>query len=222
MTGTGLPIGAWPWLHEVGRVIGRYLYRPAFRITVTGLARVPRTGPVVLVANHSSLIEPQLIFGMLPRRPVFLVKEEMFRGFAGWALRRIGQVAVRRGEPDRAALTELVTVLRGGGLVAVFPEGSRGTGDVDTAQRGAAWLVRVTGATVLPVASRGTLPPADGRRRLRPRVDVLIGEPFTLDVGPGAAGLAGGTERLRGTLAELVSTLDRQREHIQGTGKEAT
>lgn len=211
---TALPQGAQPWLHDVGRGIARYLYRPAYRVRVHGLARVPRTGPVVLVANHSTMIEPQLIFGMLPRRPVFLVKEEMYAGAAGRWLRWLGQIPVKRGAPDRTALLTATGVLRRGGLVAVFPEGTRGAGDVATAHHGAAWLVRNSGAVVLPVAVRGTLG-TPGRRRFRPVVDLLVGEPFTLDVGPGRAGLAEGTERIRGTLAALVDELDRDREEKQ-------
>ncbi|MBK1788054.1 lysophospholipid acyltransferase family protein [Prauserella cavernicola] len=201
-------------MHDVGRVIARYLYRPAFRVRVHGASRVPRDRAVVLVANHSSMIEPQLIFGMLPRRSVFLVKEELFSGPAGWGLRRIGQVPVKRGAPDRDALRTVTDVLRAGGLVGVFPEGTRGAGDVAQAQQGAAWLVRVTGAVVVPVAVRGTLNPGT-RRRFRPVVDVLVGEPFTVDVGKGRAALAEGTERIRGTLAALVDRLDRQREEKQ-------
>jgi 1-acyl-sn-glycerol-3-phosphate acyltransferase len=61
---------------------------------------------------------------------------------------------------------------------------------------------------VLPVATRGTRKPENGRRRFRPRVDILVGEPFTPKVGPGKTGLDQGTEELRGELAALVKTLD--------------
>ncbi|OZM70846.1 1-acyl-sn-glycerol-3-phosphate acyltransferase [Amycolatopsis antarctica] len=209
---TALPAGSSPRLHDAGRLFARYYLRGGFRISVDGVNRVPRTGPVVLIANHSSLAEPQLIFGMLPRRSVFLVKDELFRGAAGGFLRRIGQIPVRRGEPDRAPLLTAVRVLRDGGLVGVFPEGTRGAGDVATAERGAAWLVRASGATVLPVATRGTLRPPGGSRRFRPEVDVLVGEPFTVEVGRGRTGLEEATERLRGELAALVRTLDKRRE----------
>ncbi|MCP2238656.1 1-acyl-sn-glycerol-3-phosphate acyltransferase [Prauserella halophila] len=208
----GLPAGAVPWLHDLGRMVGRHLYRPAYRVRVAGMERVPRTGPVVLVANHSTMIEPQLLFGLVPRRSVFLVKDEMFGAVAGPWLRRIGQVPVTRGAADRTALTTATGVLSAGGLVGVFPEGTRGAGEVASAHHGAAWLVRNSGAVVQPVVVRGTLrPPELPRRRLRPAVDVVAGEPFTLEVGRGRSGLAEATEHIRAALADLVSRVDAAR-----------
>jgi 1-acyl-sn-glycerol-3-phosphate acyltransferase len=206
-----LPPDALPWFHDLGRFIGGWCYRPAFRIRTQGMAGVPRTGPVVLVANHSSMLEPQLIYGMLPRRSVFLVKQEMFRGIAGRLLRAIGQVPVKRGEPDRAPLLTAVSVLKGGGLVGIFPEGTRGDGDVAAAEQGAAWLVRSTGALVLPVAIRGSRRPQGSGRRFRPVVDMMVGAPFELAVGRGRTGLLEATEQIRVRLADLVYELDEQR-----------
>ncbi len=208
MRADGLPEGSVGWLHDAGRVFGRYHLRAAFRIRVHGRERVPATGPLLVIANHSSMIEPQLIFGMLPRRSAFLVKAEMFGGIVGKFMLAIGQIPLKRGEIDRKPLMTAVGVLKDGGVVGIFPEGTRGTGDVGAAERGAAWLVRASGATVLPVATRGTRKPADGKRRWRPRVDILVGEPFTPKVGPGKTGLDQGTEELRGELAALVKTLD--------------
>lgn len=203
----GLPEGARGGLHELGRLIARYYLRPALRIRVHGRERMPATGPVLVIANHSTMIEPQLIFGMLPRRSAFLVKAELFRGFAGWFLTSIGQIPLKRGEADRKPLLTAIGVLKAGGVIGIFPEGTRGSGDVGAAERGAAWLVRSSGATVLPIATRGTIKPANGRKWRR-RVDILVGEPFTPKVGPGKTGLDQGTEELRGELAALVKTLD--------------
>jgi 1-acyl-sn-glycerol-3-phosphate acyltransferase len=207
MSAAGLPEGSLGGLHELGRLIARYYLRPALRIRVRGAERVPATGPVLVIANHSTMIEPQLIFGMLPRRSAFLVKAELFRGFAGWFLRSIGQIPLKRGEVDRTPLLTATSVLKAGGVVGIFPEGTRGSGDVGAAERGAAWLVRSSGATVVPIATRGTIKPASGRRWRR-RVDILVGEPFTPKVGPGKTGLDQGTEELRAELAALVKTLD--------------
>jgi 1-acyl-sn-glycerol-3-phosphate acyltransferase len=96
-------------------------------------------------------------------------------------------------------------------MLGVFPEGTRGSGDVSHAEQGAAWLVRSTGAVVLPIATRGTLRPSGSGRRLRPKLDVLVGEPFPLTVARGRSGLGEATEEIRRRLADLVHELDEQR-----------
>lgn len=203
-----LPAGSWPALHDLARWVGTWLFVPMYRLRLHGLSNVPATGPVVLVANHSAFVDGPLLFGMFGRRTVFLVKQEMFQGPAGPALRRIGQLAVRRGEPDRAPLLAAQGVLRGGGLVAVFPEGTRGSGDAASARNGAAWLARSTGAVMVPVVCRGTRRPDGAGRRFRPRVDVLVGEPFEVNGERGRAGLAAATEQVRVALVALIAELD--------------
>ena len=206
-----LPQAASPRLHDLARWIGTWCFRPVLRVRLHHGERIPATGPVVLVANHSALVDGPLLFGLLHRRVVFLAKREMFRGPLAWLLPRMGLLAVRRGAPEREPLHAAVGVLRGGGLVAVFPEGTRGSGDVAAAQHGAAWLARTTGATVLPVVARGTRRAPGTRRRFRPRVDVLIGTPLAVPTGGGRAGLAAATETVRAALAGLVVELDEVR-----------
>ncbi|MEV8440120.1 lysophospholipid acyltransferase family protein [Actinosynnema sp. NPDC051121] len=210
MTGQ-LPDGSAPWLHDVGRWISRGPVGSMFRVRARGLSRIPLEGPVVVVANHSSMADGPILFGVLPRRVVFLIKQEMFKGVVGTLLRKIGQLAVRRGAPDRAPLLAAQKVLRAGGVVGVFPEGTRGAGDVAEAQAGAAWLARSTGAVVVPVACRGTMRPPGTRRRFRPVVDVLVGEPFELPGDKGRQALVKATEQVRDRLATLVAELDSQR-----------
>jgi 1-acyl-sn-glycerol-3-phosphate acyltransferase len=198
-------------MHDFALWIGSWVFRPVYRLRVHRRDRVPAQGPVVVVANHSAFVDGPLLFGQFGRRTVFLVKQEMFRGPLGWVLPRIGQLAVRRGTVDRRPLTQALAVLHGGGLVAVFPEGTRTDGEVAAAQHGAAWLARTSGAVVLPVVCRGTRRPDGARRRVRPRVDVLGGEPLTLTTGDGRAGLAAATEAIRAALTRLVADLDELR-----------
>lgn len=204
-----LPEGASPRLYRVGKWISRWPLRVPFRVKVHGAERIPRTGPVVLVANHSSLLDGPLLIGMLPRPVTFLIKQELFSGALGWFLARIGQIGIRRGEPDRTPLLTAVRVLKGGGMVGVFPEGTRNSGEVDNAQHGAAWLARASGAQVLPVACRGTRRPEGSGRRLLPRIDMLFGEPISPAGGKGRAGLTAATESVRTELVELIAELDR-------------
>jgi 1-acyl-sn-glycerol-3-phosphate acyltransferase len=206
-----LPPDASPWLHDRGRWVASWLFRPFYRVHLHHRDRIPPRGAVVVIANHSALVDGPLLFGLLGRRAVFWVKQEMFSGLAGVLLRLIGQLPVRRGEVDRRPLTAAVAVLRGEGLIGVFPEGTRGRGDVAAAEHGATWLARTSGARVLPVAFRGTRRPDGTRRRFRPRVDVVVGEPVTVPAGGGRAGLTAATETLRTELAGLVRELDELR-----------
>ncbi len=118
-----LPPGSWAWLHDVARWIGTWLFVPFYRVHVMHADRVPRTGALVMVANHSALVDGPLLFGLVGRRAVFLVKREMFRGPLKVLLPLIGQLPVRRRTPDRAPLMAALGVLRGGGLVGVLPRG---------------------------------------------------------------------------------------------------
>lgn len=204
---TRLPDGAWPWFHDISRWVGSWLFRPFFRIHVHRRTGIPADGAVVLVANHSAAVDGPLIYGIVDRRCVFLIKDEVYRGIVGFLLRRIGQLPVRRGGPARTPMLAAVHALRAGGVVAVFPEGSRGEGNVAIAHHGAAWLARTSRAAVLPVAVRGTRRPGP-RRRLRPTVDILIGRPLPIASGGGKAGLATATELIRAELGCLVSELD--------------
>ncbi len=198
-------------MHDLARWIGTWLWIPFYRLHVHGRERIPATGPVVVVANHSAFIDGPLLFGLFRRRTVFWVKQEMFTGPLGWALSRIGQIPVRRGTADRTPLMTAVAVLRAGGLVAIFPEGTRGSGDVEAVQQGAAWLARAGRAAVVPVVCRGTRRPQGTRRRFRPRVDVQVGEPVTIPAGGGRAGLAAASETVRAELAAAVRELDTRR-----------
>jgi 1-acyl-sn-glycerol-3-phosphate acyltransferase len=199
-----VPEGTVGWLFDLGRWIARVPYAWQFRIRVHGRDRVPLSGGVVVVANHSSMADGPILFGVVPRRVTFLIKQEMFKGVVGNLLRKIGQIPVKRGEADRTALTSALAVLKAGGVIGIFPEGTRGEGDVASAQNGAAWLARVGGAVVLPVACRGTYQ----AKGWRPHVDVMIGEPFHLPDGKGKAALGVATEQVRDRLATLVAELD--------------
>ena len=214
-----LPPGTWRWLNTFARWLAGWGFWPVLRVRTHGRERLPRTGPVVIVVNHSSLLDGPVMFGLVRRRAVFLIKQEMFRGVLGVVLRRLGQLAIRRDVPHREPLLAAVRVLRSGGLVGVFPEGHRGAGNVSTAANGAAWLARSGGATVLPIACRGTWRD-EGEPRLRRPVDVLVGEPIALSDRKGRTGLAEATEQIRVALAALVNDVDRLRDGRTGADRD--
>ncbi len=205
---SGLPPGTWPWLQGFTRWIGTWCFHVIYRLRVWHRERIPTTGPLVVVANHSAMVDGPLLYGLVGRRSSFLIKQEIFRGPLGWVLPRIGQLAVRRGGVDRSPLLAAVRLLRRGGMVVVFPEGTRGEGDVASAQQGAVWLARTGGARILPMVIRGTRRPSGSNWRFRPRVDVLVGEPFAVPSDQGRAVVVAATNDMRDRLAALVTELD--------------
>ena len=198
-----------PKAMDRGRRIGIVVNTTLFRVRLRRVERVPATGPVVVVANHQHLLDGAVLFGCLPRRVSFLVKAEAVKGPLGWLLVNVGQFALMRGVPDREPLLKALAQLQAGGAIGIFPEGTRGAGNVTTVFAGAGWLAARSGAAVVPVAIRGTQRPAGRtRRRLRPKVHVLIGDPFPVQQGGGKKAVAAATEAIRVNLADLVATLD--------------
>lgn len=152
------------------------------RFRVEGAQHEPAHGPVLVVANHTSAADPVLVAIALRRRVITMGKEELFRiPVLGWWLRSLGGFPVRRGAPDRQALRIAAAELARGGVVVIFPEGTRSVdGRLQPAEPGAALLALRTGAPVLPVAVVGAhrvLP--KGARLPRPRpIVVRLGPPL--------------------------------------------
>lgn len=161
------------------RRVGWFLAHVVWRTTVLGADRVPRTGPVLLAANHLGVVDGPLVHGVVPRGTHILVKQEMFRGPIGAVLRAAGQIPVDRTN-GRPALAAALAVLRRGDAVGIFPEGNRGRGDGSGARAGVAWLAVASGAPVVPVAVLGTRRTGESVHHvpgLRRRLLVEFGEP---------------------------------------------
>ncbi|MEV8306443.1 lysophospholipid acyltransferase family protein [Streptomyces flavidovirens] len=156
---------------------------------VLGAWRVPMSGPVILAVNHSHMIDGPMLMGTAPRPVHFLIKKEAFVGPLDPFLRGIGQLKVDRTSADRTAISNALGVLADGGVLGIFPEGTRGEGDFASLRAGLSYFAVRSGAPIVPVAVLGSterrgrlihgLPP------LRSRVDVVFGDPFVAGDGSG-------------------------------------
>lgn len=195
------------WSHWVGH----FLAYGVWDTRVTGLANVPADGSVLFAANHTAAIDGPILLGVTPRPLHVLVKAASFTGPTGVLLRAAGQIPV---DPDggRGALVSALGVLRRGGVVGVFPEGTRGRGDATSAQAGVAWLALNGPATVVPVAILGTRRTGDGVAHvpgLGRCLAVEFGHPLVLERTPGTSGraaLEAANEAIRVALAALVAS----------------
>jgi 1-acyl-sn-glycerol-3-phosphate acyltransferase len=208
---------------DIGRRIGVGLMYGLWRPRVLGAWRMPAAGPAILAVNHSHNIDGPMVMGVAPRPVHFLIKKEAFVGPLDPFLTGIGQLKVDRHSTDRTAITRALGVLDGGGVLGIFPEGTRGEGDFASLRAGLAYFAVRSGAPIVPVAVLGSserrgrlikgLPP------LRSRVDVVFGDPFEAGDGSG--------RRTRRALDEATERIQKQlTAHLENarrlTGRSAT
>ena len=162
---------------------GRALISRRYDVRVYGADRVPATGAQVLAANHMGWWDGPLMIAHHPRPVHALTKREMFEGRLGTFLHAVGQIRLDREGADLTALRSCLRVLRDGGVVGIFPEGTRGSGDLALVRSGAAYLASVTGAPIVPLIFLGTRSPgatSDVRPPRGSRIDLVYGVPFSV------------------------------------------
>ena len=154
--------------------------------------RIPPTGPVLLVANHVSVLDPiacaRLVFDN-GRFPAFLAKDSLFKGAVGVILRAAGQIPVARNTSHaKGSVSAAQQALEENRLIVIYPEGSV-TRDPDwwpmESRTGVARLALTTDAVVVPVAQWGPQKLHDYHTkkwhlRFRGPADYLVGEPIDL------------------------------------------
>jgi len=153
------------------------------RWQVTGKENVPRTGPLIVVANHLSLIDPPLLGASIPRRIIFMAKQELFNPlFSRTVVSSYGAFPVKRGQLDRQAMRQALRYLQKGHVLGMFPEGKRSPDKrIQSPQFGASLLASHSNSSLLPVGISGS-EQVKGIKSLlhRPTIRVNIGEPFQL------------------------------------------
>lgn len=203
----GLPDGG---LRTVRRFGTRWI-DGKYDIHQRGEGHIPATGPAILSSNHIGWLDGPLIFLKSPRPPHALVKHDAFTGNTGRLLRYAAQIPVHRGRTDAGALRKAATALEAGQVVAIYPEGRRGDGELHQIKGGVAWLALVSGAPVVPVAifgSREAGADSESRPPKGARIDVVYGEPIQFPVQPfprTSAMIADVTEQIR---EHMVAHLD--------------
>ncbi len=190
---------SWPVVHGL------------YRLEVRGLERLPAEGGFVLAANHVSSFDPwPLGMPLWPKRQLhFMAKVELFKPVLGQLLRATGAFPVRRGERDLESIRTAVEICRRGGVVAMFPEGTRRSKGLrkrfeHRPRTGSARIALEAGVPLVPAAVKGT----DRLSRLG-RLRVAYGEPVpTGDLDGGAPAVRqAATERLMERIYALYDEL---------------
>lgn len=190
------------------RHVGAFLAHGYWNTRVVGADNVPRNGRVLIAPNHTGIIDGPLVHGVIPRGSHFLVKQEFFTSKLGFLMRWSGQIPVDRSN-GKPALETAKHLLLEDRCVGVFPEGTRGRGDVAAARAGIAWLAVHTGTPVVPCAVLGTRPPGVKRGYVPPprsRLYVQFGPalPMPLATGSGRREIATAMRSITAAMRELL------------------
>jgi 1-acyl-sn-glycerol-3-phosphate acyltransferase len=159
-----------------------------FRVEDAQLAKVPRGGPLIIVANHVHIPEiPTLFVRLWPRKVYGMAQAEHVLGkdIASRILRLFGTIPVWRGEADLNALRTGINKLKEGKIILLDPEGTRShTGCLQKGRPGAVLMALHSGAPMLPIVHYGSENYRENLKRLR-RTDLhyVVGKPFRVDAG---------------------------------------
>ena len=147
----------WPAVMAAQRIVDPSL-RAVAGLTVLGGANVPRTGPLLVVANHVHNADTVLLWLAMHRALHFMGKQELFAvPVLGSLIRALGGFPVDRGAADRSAIRTAEARLADGYAVAMFPEGTRSpTGRLQPGHPGAGLIALHSRAPILPVGISGT------------------------------------------------------------------
>lgn len=167
----------------------------AFRPKVTGLRKVPVTGPVIIASNHLSFSDSVFMPLVVPRKVTFLAKSEYFTSPGPKGLLKkltfiaLGQVPVDRsgGRRSEAALITGLKVLSEGKCIGIYPEGTRSPdGRLYKGRTGLVRLAIESGAPIVPVAMFDTdkIQPTGKVIPKIMRVKMVFGDPIYMTGDP--------------------------------------
>jgi len=165
-------VGLYFGIRRAAHAVARLLYR----VEIVG--SVP-PGPVIVAANHESLLDPPLL-ALVARQPLhFLAKVELWRYRPGaWLMDALGGIPIRRDRSDLLSVGRALELLRAGESIAIFPQGTVQGG---AWTRGAARLALATGAPLVPVRIIGTRQALSKGRIRFPRIRLVVGEPIAVE-----------------------------------------
>lgn len=183
--GTGL---GWILFYELARVGLSLCALLLFRARAYHADRVPRTGPILIAANHQSFIDPPLVGSSVrPRHTDYIARSGLFKfGPFGLILRALNCIALKEQTGDMGAIKQVLSRLSTGHAVLIFPEGNRTPdGTMHGFKRGVALLVKRARCPVVPAAVEGCFD-AWPRHRAMPKawgspVAVMFGQPISYD-----------------------------------------
>jgi 1-acyl-sn-glycerol-3-phosphate acyltransferase len=143
-------------LYIIAKIKFLIIFKLFFRLKVTGQQNIPQDGPFIIVANHSSLLDPVILVVSIKPKIIFVAAAYLFEiRWLGYLLRKANSIPVQR-ENDIKAIKQALKILQQGGVLGIFPEGGidRQKDDLPI-KAGAAFLATRVGVPIVPIKIKG-------------------------------------------------------------------
>ncbi|MEN3015416.1 MAG: lysophospholipid acyltransferase family protein [bacterium] len=146
-------------LQKILIFIGRLLLRLFFRLEVRGREKFPLEGPVIVVCNHHSYLDPPVLIVSSPRIIHFIAKQELFKiPIISFFVKLFESIPVDRSNPKPSTFKKTFQYLKESKVIGIFPEGTRvkNVSDFGKAQAGVELIISKSNVPILITKIDGT------------------------------------------------------------------
>lgn len=163
-------------LYNILKLIYSTILKVLYRPTVYGAENIPKEGAVIFVGNHKHAFDPVVVMTYTKRIVHYMAKESVFKGIHGLLFKGIGLIKVYRTRSNPRAVIEAVEILKNGGTVGIFPEGTRNKTDKELLRfrHGAVAIAKQANTPIIPFAIRGEY------KLLKKGLTIEFGEPINV------------------------------------------
>ena len=136
----------------------RILFRLYYNPTIINKKVIPKEGPILIVGNHKHVYDQCLTIMATKRVIHYMAKKEYFDGKMAWFFKLVGCISVNRQIKDTNATNQALEILKEGGAIGLFPEGTRNkTKDkfLLPFKFGTVSMAKKTNATIVPFGLTG-------------------------------------------------------------------
>lgn len=143
----------------IAKCICWIIFKLVFRLKVTGSENIPKNSPFIIVANHSSLLDPVILGVSVRPKVIFVAASYLFEiRWLGYLLRKANSIPIHRENYTNniKSIKQALKILQKGGVLGIFPEGGvdRQKDDLPI-KAGAAFLATRVGVPIVPIKIRG-------------------------------------------------------------------
>ena len=161
-------------LYKLLKIIYSILLKVLYKPVTYGLENIPEEGPIIFAGNHTHAFDPIVVMTFTKRTVHYMAKESLFKGIHGILFKKIGLIKVYRTQKNPMAVLEAEEILKKGGTIGIFPEGTRNKGEQELLKfkYGAVRIAKQSNSRIIPLAIKGEY------RLFRKGLTIEFGEPI--------------------------------------------